>query len=336
MALVRLSDAIVPDVFTAYMLKETMIKAQVFASGLVSSDPMMGSLLSGGGTTFQAPFWGDLDTTEATVADDNPASVITPGKISASKMSFIRQFRTRAWSTADLVSELAGDNPMARIVSRVSDYWAREFNTYTIRTMSGITADCIANDSGDFVYNAGVGVGTATPTEPISAQAVLEAKQTLGDASDILSIIVMHSRLYTNLQTQNLITFIPNSEGRISIPTYLGYRVVISDTMPATAVSSDTMYTSYLCAPGFLGYAEVPPAVPVETFRNPEMGMGSGVETLYTRRQFALHPKGYHWAAGSMAGQFPTNTELATATNWDRKFAERKQIPIAVLRTLNG
>ena len=35
MALVQLADAIVPDVFTNYMMVDTMEKAAVFASGIV-------------------------------------------------------------------------------------------------------------------------------------------------------------------------------------------------------------------------------------------------------------------------------------------------------------
>jgi hypothetical protein len=197
--------------------------------------------------------------------------------------------------------------------------------------MNGLLADNIANDGGDMVFSAGVGVGGATPTDGVTAEAVLETKQTMGDASEFLKIIVMHSRIYTNLQEQQLIVFIPNARGEITIPTYLTYRVVVSDTVPVDTSGADDIYTTYLCAPGVIGYAEKPPAKPVDSKPEPLQGMGAGVEILVTRRQFSLHPYGFNWTDAACVGEFPTTAEIETVTNWDRKFAERKQVPIATL-----
>lgn len=122
MSLVRLSDVIVPDVFTGYMVNDTVVKADVFISGVVAQDAMMAQLLSGGGRVFQHPVWGDLDNQEANIGSDDPAQSITPRKIGSFKHQFVRQFRTQAWSTADLSAELAGSDPMKRISSRVSEY----------------------------------------------------------------------------------------------------------------------------------------------------------------------------------------------------------------------
>lgn len=33
---------------------------------------------------------------------------------------------------------------------------------------------------------------------------------------------------------------------------------------------------------------------------------------------------------------FPSNTELALATNWERKYPERKQVPFVALISKNG
>jgi hypothetical protein len=336
MALTRLTDVIVPEVFNAYMLVETMTKADIFKSGIVAMKDDMAGKLAGGGETFNTPFWTDLSNTGSKVASDNPATIMTLDKIAASKMQFRRQLRTNGWSTADLVQELAGDDPMKRIVSRVSEFWARDMNSISIATLNGVINSNILNNAGDMVYNAGVGTGIATPTAAISATAVLEAKQGMGDRANELRMIMMHSRVYTNLQIQNLITFIPNSEGKVVIPTYLGYQVLVSDTCPVVASGINFIYVSYLCAPGVLGYGESAPAIPVETFRQPAQGNGMGVEELYTRRQFALHPAGHTWKEITVVGDFPTNAELELAANWGRVYPERKQVPFVALRTLNG
>ena len=336
MSLTRIADVIVPDVFNTYMMIQTMEKAGVFRSGIIQPNAQMAANLTGGGTVFQTPFWKDLSDSGSDIASDNPAEVSTPDKITADKLKFRRQYRTKSWSTADLSAELAGSDPMNAIVSRVSDWWARDFNKITIATLNGVINSNIANDSGDMVYNAGVGVGGSAPTAAISATHILNAKQTMGDAADELKMIMMHSRIFTNLQIANLITFIPNSQGVTNIPTYLGYEVLVSDTCPVVASGSDFIYVSYLCAPGVLGWAEKPPAIPVETDRKPGQGNGSGVEELYTRRQFSLHPAGFNWKETTVVKDFPSNSELELATNWERKYPERKHIPFVALRTLNG
>jgi hypothetical protein len=122
----------------------------------------------------------------------------------------------------------------------------------------------------------------------------------------------------------------------INIPTYLNFRVVVSDTMPVALSGPNLIYTTYLCAPGIIGFGESPPDMPVETKRTPEAGMGSGQETLFTRRQFALQPRGWDWTDAVVSGKFPNTAELQLAANWQRSLTERKMHKVAVLRTLNG
>lgn len=332
----RISDVIVPETFNAYMMVSTTETADVFKSGIVQPNADMARNLSGGGYVFQTPFWNDLASTGSKIGSDDPAKILTPDKIGSSKLKFRRQFRTNAWSSADLASELAGDNPMTRIQSRVSEWWNRDFNSITIATLNGVINSNIANNSGDMVYNAGVGTGGSAPTAAISATHILNAKQTMGDKANELKMIMMHSRIFTNLQIANLIAYIPNSQGVVNIPTYLGYQVLVSDTCPVVASGNDFIYVSYLCAPGVLGWAEKPPAMPVETDRKPAQGNGAGIEELYTRRQFALHPNGFDWLDATVTDEFPTNAELELAGNWVRKYPERKHIPFVALRTLNG
>lgn len=327
MAVTRLSNVIVPEVFDPYVSTHTKTKSAIFESGVLAPSEKLANDLAGGGTTFQAPAWNDLTDNESDIASDDPNTSATPDNITAFKASCIRQVRTKGWSDADLVSQLAGSDPMTEIGNKVAGYWRRQYQAALVNTLRGVFADNIANDSGDMVYDATTAVGAFSTS--MCAENIIECKQTMGDASDGLALIIMHSRMYSNLQRQNLIDFIPNSDGKIMFPTYLGYRVVQDDQCPIVS----TKYYTFLLAPGSVGWAEHAVDVPVETFRYPAKGNGAGVEELWTRKQFIMHPTGFHWAAGSVAGQFPTNTELRTATNWDRKAPERKQVGMALLIT---
>lgn len=236
----------------------------------------------------------------------------------------------------DLVSELAGSDPMKRIVDRVTPWWGRDFEKIAIATLNGVINSNIVNNAADMVYAAGVGMSGAAPTGGLDAVATLNAKQSMGDKANHLKLMVMHSMLHTSLQKQNLIQYIPNSRGEIEFGMYLGYRLIVTDNVPVVASGPDYIFTTYLSAPGILAYAESPPTIPVETFRHPEQGMGTGSETLYTRRQFAMTPETFTWNEAAVTGLFPTNAELANAANWTRKFPERKQTPFVAIRSKNG
>lgn len=329
----RLTDAIIPEVFVPYMLKETMTKSALFQAGILRSDAMLSAFLSGGGQTVNVPFWKDLsDSTTANISSDDPDVEATADKITSAQDIAIRHNRNKAWSDADLVSELAGDDPMQRIGSRVVAWWMREFQRVLISTLRGIVAANVASNSGDMVNDISTDANsTPGADELISAEEILDTAQTLGDASDILDTICMHSVVYNRLAKQNLIDFIPDSEGKVRFPTYLGYRVVKDDLCPAIAGTYRTRYHTYLLGKETFGWAESPPDVPVETFRHPAQGNGGGVEELWTRRQYAMHPYGIKWTSSSMTGKSPTDAELRTAANWSRVYPERKQVNIAVL-----
>lgn len=334
MAVTRLTDVVVPSVFSAYEMRRTKEISAIFSSGILRMDANLANFLAGGGQTINVPFWKDLPTAEPNTSSDDPAVSATPSKITTGTDIAIRINRNNGWSDADLVAELAGSDPMKAIGERVAAWWARAFQAHLVNMLRGVFADNIANDAGDMVNTIGTdAVGASVAAERISAEEILDTAQTMGDAQADLSLLIMHSVQYNALAKLNLIDFIPDSEGRVRFPTYLGYRVIIDDGVPAIAGTNRIMYWTFLVGPQAIGFAEHPPMVPVETIRKPEQGNGGGVEELWSRRQYVMHPYGIKFTSTSLAGQSPTNTELATATNWDRVVVERKQIPLALLRS---
>lgn len=332
----RLSDAIEPTVFDNYMRINTMQQSAFYGSGALRSDGDIASKLAGGGRTFNVPFWKDLDDEEPDAASDDPDSYAVPGKITSATDVARRIIWTRGWSTANLVAELAGSDPMQRIGERVSAYWARRLDDAAIAVLRGVFADNILNDAGDMVEDISTDDAAAiTADERISFEAVADTAQTMGDAKSALSLLVIHSEVETQLSKNDLIDYTPDSEGKLTVPTYAGKRVMVSDKVPAIAGTNRIRYWNFLIGANALGWAESPVAKPVEVDSEPAAADGMGVETLWTRRQFAMHPYGVKWTDNSVGGEFPTMAELRLATNWDRVYPERKQIPLALLIT-NG
>lgn len=336
MATVRISDVIVPEVFNNYMAVNTRQTMAFHNSGVLRADGDLSAKLAGGGRTFNVPFWRDLDDTESNTASDDPDSHSSPLKVTAGKDVALRQVRTQSWSTMQLTSELAGADPMQRIQTRVGAYWGRQFDDIILATVRGVFADNIANDGGDMVNDiSNDAVPPITAAELFSAEAILDTAQTLGDAKRDLKLIVMHSVVHSRLAKQQLITFRPDVDGKVWYEHFMDYRIHVSDNVTVIPGVNRVRYHTYLFGADALGWAEHDVAKPVETESLPSAGDGMGAEVLYTRRQFAVHPYGIKWTDTAVSGEFPTNAELALASNWDRVYPERKQIPMALLIT-NG
>lgn len=334
MALVQLSDVVVPRRFTSYVQQQTEVKSRLIQSGAVARVGLLDDFLAGGGSIFNVPSFQDLpDDADNVSSDDAPGSNdSTPFKTATSEEIAVRLSRNGSWSSADLAASLAGADPMESIASRVSDWWARRIQDSFIATVKGVLADNTANDSGDYTFDASNSGSFGAGVTEFSAKNFLSATLTLGDSMEDVSMVMMHSVVYNKAQNANLIDFIPDARGEVNIPTFLGRQVIVDDRMPNAA----NVYDTWLFGFGAIGLGMGLPKVPTEVFRNPEAGNGGGVETLYSRQDFLLHPAG-HAYSGTYPKGGPTNAatsnNLAAATSWDRVYPERKQIKFARLLT---
>lgn len=341
MAVTRLTDVVIPEVFTNYVNVLTAERSAFRASGVLVDFPLLSDLLSGGADTFQVPHFQDLANTEANVSGDDPGTTSSPEKISTGKEIAKRHNRNQSWSSMDLAAQLAGADPMEAIASRVADYWVRQEQRMLISALQGVFANNEetpgnGGNDGDMVNDIALGgAGTPTAANLFSAEAFIDTQQTLGDAAQDLSAVAMHSVVFARAKKNNLIDFIPDARGEVDIPTFLGLRVVVDDGLPRVNVSGNDEFSSYLFGAGSIARGVGTPRVPTEVERAPLAGDGGGQEFLVSRVEWAHHPRGFAWLAANQAGESPTNTELQDAANWDRRFNERKQIKLAELRT-NG
>ena len=314
----KISDVIVPEIFTPYVIEKTAEKSRILTSGIAIANPKLNELVTAGGITMNMPYWKDLTGDDEVLSDQNP---LTPGKINADKDIAALLLRGKAWGANELAGALAGDDPMEAIADRVADYWARQEQKILVSVLTGIFA--AASMSNHILDKS---------TQVISGNMVLDAKQLLGDSADQLQAIMMHSAVYTELQKQNLIQYTTTSDGKITIPTYLTYQVIVDDGMPVQTVGEGAnaykVYTTYLFAKGSIGRGEGTPVslTPTETDRDSL----AGEDILINRRALVLHAMGVKWV-GQPEGVTPSNAELATGTNWVRVY-EDKNIGLVALK----
>ena len=344
--LTQVADIVVPEVFTPYVQQLTEEKARLVQSGALARDALLDQLLGGGGLTFNVPSYRDLDNDADNVSTDDVADVIaadygagtpatrldsTPLKIETDQEIAVRLSRNNSWSSADLASALAGNDPMDAIASRVAFYWTRRLQAVFIATWNGVVADNGANDAGDYENDISGAVFVDGVTN-FSAEAFLDAAVTMGDSMEDLTLVMVHSVVFNRMQKNNLIDFIPDARGEVQIPTFLGREVIVDDGLPVTT----NVYDSWLFASGATRLGVSTPKVGTEVHREPLAGNGGGQEILSSRVTWSQHPVGHAYTGTSPNGG-PGNgsgaNDLQNAGSWNRVFPERKQVKFARLVT---
>lgn len=334
----RLSDLIVPEIFTPYKQQITEQKSRLIQSGAVVRSELLDQFLAGAGLTVQAPSFRDLAQDEENISNDDPASLSTPKKIGTAQEIAVRLSRNNSWSSMDLNAALIGRDPLEAIAQRVGYYWTLRAQAAFIALMKGVFADNDAAPSagehtqGDLTINIS-GASYSAGVTDFNAGGFIDAVTTAGDSKEGLGMVMMHSIVHSRAQKNNLIDYIPDSEGRIRIATFLGREVIVDDAMP---IPSAGVFETWIFGQGAVQIGLGAPKVPTEVERTPAAGNGSGQETLFDRVEWALHPEGHAYVGTAPAGgpsNAATTNNLANAASFKRVFTERKQIKIARLVT---
>jgi len=336
MANTLLSDIIDVTVFQDLPAVNSPELTAFYTSGVIARNPLLDVVASSAGKTAELPFWKDLDSTSApNNSTDDPTDVAVADKIIQGEMIARKLFLNKGWATSDLASELAlGPKAMNQIRSRTDTYWTRQWQRYLISCANDVLADNVANDSGDMVIDvASESIAGQSASTKFSRSNFTAAAFTLGDAYQNVGAIGVHSQVYKQMVDQDDIDFIPDSKGMMTIPTYMGKRVIVDDGMTVTAGATDGFkYTTVLFGEGAFGYGDGMPDMPVEIEREASQGNGGGIETLWTRKTYLIHPFGFKNVGTPADGYSLTLAELAAATTWDR-VVERKNVPLAFLIT---
>jgi hypothetical protein len=334
MSTTQIADIYNPLVF-ARQIAEKQINLNAFiASGIMSNDATLASMGSVGGNVGEITHYTPMVNSEPNYSTDNPATIAGTDKVDSAALKYRKYYGNRGWSfmaLAGMINLQQGMDPVQAMTSQLAQYWANVNQTRVIRSALGVLADSVANHSSDMLKSVATDAAAAvTDAERISADVVLGAKQTLGDHASKLNAIAMHSVVKTRLQLQNLIVDIPDARGEIMIPTYLGYRVIEDDEMPAVAGTNRITYTCILFAAGSFGYADVPTEMPSEMERVSGAGNGSGENRIWSRNSGIIQPMGYS-SVGAPAGQSLTWAELQLAGTWTRVWS-RKNVPMAFIQ----
>ena len=351
----QIADVIVPAIFTPYTQQLTMEKTAIIQSGIAARDDFLDNLLAGGGLTFTVPSWQDIGDPAENVSSDDPNTNSVPQTTQTSAEVAVRLSRNSSWSTMRLATALAGADPMQSIAARVSDYWVRRLQRAFVSCAQGVFATNANSDpthgrSGNIGLHAAYGSQNDLTNDisgsysagvtDFAASAFIDTCTLLGDAAEDVTACFMHSIVYSKAQKNNLIDFIPDAEGHINIPTFLGRRVIVDDGMPnpagdstSGAATASGIYHTWLVGPAAFRLGVGTPIVPTEVFRYPDRGNGAGSDVLFNRVEWCIHPVGHAYVGSTSSNGGPANSTLALDGSFVRVFPERKQIKLARLVT---
>ncbi len=305
MAITRIADIIQPDVWQDYFIQRTMERSALIQAGIAVNSPEFDALASGPNVLVNMPYFEDLTGDDEVVSDDG---ALTPGNIGSSKDVARKHVRGRAWGANGLSALLSGADPLQAITNLAADYWNRRMQAALLSTLAGAFA---AASMADKIHDISAETGDAAF---ITGRTFIDATQKMGDAKDLLTGVMMHSAVEADLAKQDLIEYVQQSAESDRVPMFMNKRVIVDDGMPYD--SATDVATAYIFGQGAIawGNGTHPRILPVETDR--DSLASSGEDYLITRRIFLLHPRGVAWQEVSVAGDFPTNAELETGTNW--------------------
>ena len=342
----RLANIIDVVVFDDLPAEDKPEKTALFQSGIIARSELLDQLANAPGKTADLIYWGDLNyDDEPNYSNDSPADEATPKTIAQEEMTARKAFLNQGWSESDLAAELAtAGNAMRRIRARIDTYWMRRWQRRLVKTAIGVFLNNVADNASDMVVDISIADGlAATDANLFSRTAMVQAAFTMGDQFDSIRAIIVHSVVAQRMIDNDDIVYIADSQGNLTIPTYLGKTVVIDDGAPVIAGGvSGFRYVSMLFGAATFGYGEGTPEVPTEVERFAAQGNGGGVENLWSRKTWLIHPIGHTFTSNTVTGPTgktvnnisPTDANLALAANWDRTY-DRKNVPMAFLVT-NG
>lgn len=320
MAETKLADMIVPEEFNQYVTELTTKKSRLFQSGIITDlTSVIDDQLAG--TTVNMPFFADLDSTlEEQVLDDTKDLVVDG--VHVDQDVAVKLLRGKAFGATDLAADLSGADPLDLIQNRFADWWVKRDQTALLSILNG------AMFSAGMESNVFDISGLDGDAARFDADSFIDAIYKLGDEAGSLSAMAVTSQTMKAMVKADLIDYVPDSQGKLTIPTYMGKQVIEDDGMPSTGTGADRVFTSYIFGTGAVGYGSKSPKVPVAVGRDELKGMGQ--EYVVNRRQWALHIRGIRWI-GQAAGPTPTNAELANPANWRRVY-DPKHIRVVAFR----
>lgn len=293
MANTSLANMFIPEVFGAYVQKQSTKTNRFLNSGIMTQNTdkdFMANLIAGG-YTIEVPYFNVLTGDVQVWSDKKDIDV---NGITTGTQRGVKLYETQAFGATDKSGVVAGADPKKSIVSQFANYW----NDVDGQTMFYTLNGAFKNTD---IATAKLYDGS---TDVFTPRGFLATKSRMGDIADVvLGKIAVHSSTYNQMLADNLIQTVMPSGALAPIAVYNNMEVIQDDSIPLDG----DVTTSYIFAPNSISYQAVQaPVNGMEVVREPLKN--GGQEAIIQRRIAQIQVVG----TSLKAGYAPT-TELAIA-----------------------
>lgn len=243
--------------------------------------------------------------------------------------------RAAAWTEKDFSYDITGGvDFMQNVAEQVAGYWDEEDQKILIKILEGIFSmqGTVTDDANDeFVEEHTHDITNITNSEGVKGYMDATSLNTgmqkaMGDHKQNFTMCIMHSAVATHLENLKVLTYLKYNdangvERELTVGQLNGRLVIVDDDMPVAEVKEGTtvvghQYTTYVFGQGAIEYTNCGAKVPYEMSRDPKTN--GGQDTLYSRQRKCWAPYGISFSGiGNISTLSPTNSELATGTNWN-------------------
>lgn len=326
-----------PEVFSEFMSENPTWNDAIIASGVLAQDNTIMDLIGEKGNVATIPFYTPIDEQYSQALNNDGETDNTPAEITGKKQTCMLIQRMKAWKSKDFTKELTGADPMTHVANSVADFY-KQVRTRDLMT----TVDAVLSLSGMEKHITDLsltGEGTVGDVNKIDDTTLIFAQQkALGDSADKMGLLVLNSYIYAKYKAMGLVDYnkytIANAvEREVNLPTIGGFIPLVTDRFTVDTTGTNPVYKTYMLGTGsVLTCDKTNYENPYYTDYDPETS--AGIEKLYTKQGYVLHPNGFSINANKIAKESPTNAELGAKANWSLAF-NQKNIRMGVIKS-NG
>lgn len=327
-----------PEVFSGYMAEQPTWNDAIINSGILVQDSTIMNLIGTEGNVATLPFYVPIDEFDSHALNNDGETDNTPVEISGKKQTAMLIQRMKAWKAQDFTKELTGADPMTHVANSVAGFYRQT----RVRDLMAIVDAVLSlkgmeNHVKDIAETTGT--GAVTDANKVDETTLIFAKQqALGDSSDNMGLLFMHSYMYAKYQALGLVDYnkytVTNAlAGDVNLPSINGFIPIVSDRYTVDISKTNPVYKTYMIGAGaFLTCDKTNYEDPYYADYDPETK--AGIRKLYTKQGYVLHPNGFSIDQNKVAKESPTNTELANKANWSLVY-NHKNIRMGMIKS-NG
>lgn len=326
-----------PEVFSEFMSENPTWNDAIIASGVLAQDNTIMDLIGEKGNIATIPFYTPIDEQDSQALNNDGETDNTPVEIAGKKQTCMLIQRMKAWKAKDFTKELTGADPMTHVANSVASFY-KQVRTRDLMT----TVDAVLSLSGmkNHITDLSLtGEGAVGDVNKIDDTTLIFAQQkALGDSADKMGLLVLNSYIYAKYKAMGLVDYnkytIANAvEREVNLPTIGGFIPLVTDRFTVDTTGTNPVYKTYMLGTGsVLTCDKTNYENPYYTDYDPETS--AGIEKLYTKQGYVLHPNGFSINANKIAKESPTNAELNAKANWSLAF-NQKNIRMGVIKS-NG